>query len=75
MHLLHLNVESARVRKNDTNTRQTQMLNTDEVIIFDPCATHGHMMIYKQMKHVSNMRFKRFKRIDLAKFLCFSNLR
>ena len=39
-----------------TNTRQTHMLNTDEVIIFVPCATHGHRMIYKQMKHVSNMR-------------------
>ena len=24
-----------------TNTRQTHMLNTDEVIIFVPCATHG----------------------------------
>ena len=50
------NVENARVRKNDTNTRQTHMLNTDEVIIFVPCATHGHRMIHKQMKHVNNMR-------------------
>ena len=31
MHLLRLNVENARVRKNDTNTRQTEMLNTDEL--------------------------------------------
>ena len=44
MHLI-FNVEYARVRKNDTNTRQTHMLNTDEVIIFVPCATHGHRMI------------------------------
>ena len=35
---------------------KTHMLNTDEVIIFVPCATHGHRMIHKQMKHVSNMR-------------------
>ena len=55
MHLI-FNVEYARVRKNDTNTRQTHMLNTDEVIIFVPCATHGYRMIHKQMKHVSNMR-------------------
>ena len=55
MHLT-FNVENARARKNDTNTRQTHMLNTDEVIIFVPCATHGHRMIHKQMKHVSNMR-------------------
>ena len=33
-----------------------QMLYTDEVIIFVPCATHGHKMIHEQMKHVSNMR-------------------
>ena len=31
-------------------------LYTDEVIIFVPCATHGHKMIHEQMKHVSNMR-------------------
>ena len=67
-------MENARVRKNDTDTRQTHMLNTVEVIIFVPCATHGHRMIHKQMKHVSNMRWERFKRIDLAKFV-FSNLR
>ena len=34
------------------------MLCTDEVIIFVPCATHGHRMIHEQMKHVSNMRSK-----------------
>ena len=57
-----------------TQTQDKHMLNTDEVIIFVPCATHGHRMIHKQMKHVSNMRWERFKRIDLAKFV-FSNLR
>ena len=40
--------------KKDTYTRQ--MLCTDEVIIFVPCATHGHRMIHEQMKHVSNMK-------------------
>ena len=35
---------------------QDKMLYTDEVIIFVPCATHGHRMIHEQMKHVSNMR-------------------
>ena len=39
-----------------TQTQDKHMLNTDEVIIFVPCATHGHRMIHKQMKHVSYMR-------------------
>ena len=39
-----------------TQTQDKHMLNTDEVLIFVPCATHGHRMIHKQMKHVSNMR-------------------
>ena len=39
-----------------TQTQDKHMLNTDEVIIFVPRATHGHRMIHKQMKHVSNMR-------------------
>ena len=43
-----------RAWKKDTYTGQ--MLYTDEVIIFVPCATHGHKMIHEQMKHVSNMR-------------------
>ena len=40
---------------------QDKILYTDEVIIFVPCATHGHRMIHEQMKHVSNMRKKRSK--------------
>ena len=41
--ILLFNVENARVRKNDTNTRQTHMLNTDEVIIFVPmCDPRAH---------------------------------
>ena len=43
-----------RAWKKDTYTGQ--MLYTDEVKIFVPCATRGHKMIYEQMRYVSNMR-------------------
>ena len=41
------------------------MLYTGEVIIFVPCATHGHKMIHEQMKHVSNEIVK-IERIEFA---------
>ena len=44
----------ARATKKDTYIGQ--MLYTGEVIFFVPSATHGHKMIYEQMKHISNMR-------------------